>query len=93
MGIATLRSSSEPMPPRPPMVTACVVADDLAADHDERFADDGVDLAGHDRRAGLDGGEDEFADAAAGPEPSQRMSLAILVRLTARVRRWPDAST
>lgn len=43
-----------------------VVADDCAADHDEGFGDDGVDLAGHDAGAGLDGGEDEFAYAAAG---------------------------
>lgn len=43
-----------------------VVADDGAADHDEGFTDDRVGFAGHDGRAWLDGGEDEFADAAAG---------------------------
>lgn len=43
-----------------------VIPDHAAADHDEGFADDGVGFAGHDGGAGLDGGEDELADAAAG---------------------------
>ncbi len=44
----------------------------LGSRHDEGFADDGVGLAGHDAAAGLNGGEDEFADAAAwaGAEPA-----------------------
>ena len=43
-----------------------VIADDALADHEDRFADHGVDLAGHDGGAGLDGGEFDFAEAGAG---------------------------
>ena len=41
-----------------------VVADHSAGDLNHTFADDRVFLAGHDAAAGLDRGQDEFADAA-----------------------------
>jgi len=49
-----------------------VVAHDLGADLDEHFAHDGIDLAGHDAGAGLDGGDVDFAQTAAraGGEPA-----------------------
>ena len=43
-----------------------VVADDLGADHDGGFADDRVDLAGHDRGARLQVRDGDFAEAGVG---------------------------
>lgn len=38
----------------------CVISDDLGANHHGGFGDDGVDLSGHDARAGLKGGKDDL---------------------------------
>ena len=43
-----------------------VVAHDLDGDHRDRLALGGVDLAGHDRGAGLVFGDEDFAEAVSG---------------------------
>ena len=52
-----------------------IVADDLARDLDGDLGDHRVHLARHDRRARLEVGEPDLAEAACGPEFIQRRSL------------------
>ena len=61
-GIMTLRSK---FPFAPAQVMVAVGADDLAANHHDRFAHDRVHFARHDRAAGLGRGQLNLADAAA----------------------------
>ena len=56
-----------------------VVAENLRADLQQHLAHHGVDLARHDGRTRLRGRQVQFAEAQRGPEPSNRMSLAILI--------------
>ena len=63
--ITGLKTLSSKWPVAPPKVDRHVVADDLRADHRQRLALRRVDLAGHDRAAGLVLGQPELAEAAA----------------------------
>ena len=69
-GICTL-SSNEPDAPGPR--DGGVVADDPRAHHEHGLGDDRVDLAGHDRRAGLEVGDVQLAEAGvrAGAHPAE----------------------
>ena len=51
---------------KPPHAHRRIVADHLRTDHRGRFLDHGVDLAGHDGRAGLQRGKLDFAQSAVG---------------------------
>lgn len=70
-----------------------VVAEHLAAHHRHRFALGRVDFARHNGRTRFVFGDFDFAQAAARPLASQRMSLAILFRLAASVFNAPEAAT
>ena len=65
-----------------------------ARDLQHDLGDDRVDLAGHDRGALLELGQEQLADARrAGPEPISARSLAILVSETAITLSAPESST
>ena len=64
-----------------------VLADHLQADHHHRLLLGRVDLAWHDRGAGLVRRQHRARAGRRGPEASQRMSLAIFISATATPRR------
>ena len=92
-GIATFSSSSEPTPPRPPIVTAASLPTTWHATIITLSQITGLTLPGMIDEPGCVAGSDSSNRPQRGPEPSQRMSLAILVRLTAIVLSRACAST
>ena len=70
-----------------------VVAHHLAADHGQGLGLGRVDLARHDRAAGLVLRQLELAEAAARAGAQSRMSLAIFIRLAASTLSAPCSST
>jgi hypothetical protein len=73
-----------------------VAADHMSRDLNNRFAENRIDFTWHDRRTGLRVRQADLANSAARPEASQRISLAILIRLTTKVLStpliWTEAS-
>ncbi len=86
---------SSKLPWRPGERDGRVLGDHLDADHDHGLALGGVHLAGHDRGARLVGRQRQLAAArSAGPEASQRMSLAIFISAHRQAaQRRPMAAT
>ena len=70
-----------------------VVAEDLDRDHDHRFALGGFTLPGMIELPGSFSGSDSSPSPDRGPDPSQRRSSAILIRLVAVVLIAPWAKT
>ncbi len=89
-----LKTFSSKLPDAPADVDGHVVAHHLRAQHRHRLGLRGVHLARHDGAARLVLRDRELADAAsAGPEASQRTSLAILMSAAASVLSAPCACT
>ena len=63
------------MSPCPSGSDGCIETDHLGADHGKGFALGGIDLAGHDRTAGLIGGKPQFAET--GPRPAAEQAHVI----------------
>jgi len=93
MGMATLRSRSEPTPPKPPRVTAASLPTTVQQTMMRDSAMTGLTLPGMMLEPGWTAGRTSSPMPQRGPEPSQRMSLATLLRLTAMVLRMPLVST
>ena len=90
IGIITLSSK---LPAAPPQATAASLPTTWAQAISVASAMTGFTLPGMIDEPGCRSGRLISARPARGPEPIQRRSLAILVRLTAIVRSWPESST
>ena len=93
IGIATLSWSRDPTPPKPPRVMAASCPATWQATCTTLSQITGLTLPGMMEDPGWVAGRTSSPRPQRGPDPSQRMSFAILERLTAMVLSSPDAST
>ena len=70
-----------------------LIAEHAGADHGQRLALRRIGLARHDRGAELVRRQDQFAEPERGPEPSRRISLAILNSAVAAALSAPCTNT
>ncbi len=91
--ISGLKTLSSRWPWSPPIVTATWLPHDLGRDHRQHLGLGWIYLARHDRTAGSFSGSFSSPNPQRGPDPSRRMSLAILLSATAITLRTPDSST
>ena len=93
IGIATLRSRSDPTPPRPPTMIAVSLPMTWQQAMMAASQMTGLTFPGMMDEPGWTAGILSSPMPQRGPDPSQRMSFAILVMLTAMVRRFALAPT
>ena len=93
IGMATFNCSSDPTPPIPPAVIAASLPITWQATCITDSHITGFTLPGMIDEPGWVAGSDSSNRPQRGPDPSQRMSLAIFERLTAMVFSSPEAST